>query len=196
MPAEAPASAQTRPRPAGRQVFDAFELASVLSHYDLGVIEEVHEFPKGSRRAPKIILKTDAGEYLLKRRAPSQFDREKAAFTHGLQVHLANKAFPLPRLITTRSQERTMLRLSDHTYEVFQYVRGDAYDFSREATTSSGHTLGSFHGILRGYTSNYTPPRGTYHASRSVMESFARLQGRWRNTRPPRRRRQRRYTTG
>ena len=163
------------PRPAGRQAFEAFELASVLSHYDLGVIEEVQEFPRGSRRAPKILLKTDAGEYLLKRRAPSAYDREKAAFTHGIQVHLANRGFPLPRLVTTRSQERTMLRLSEHTYEVFQYVRGDPYDASLEATADAGRTLGSFHGLLKGYASNYTPPRGTYHASRSVMESFARL---------------------
>ena len=176
MPPDAPQSpAAPPPQPAGRQVFEAFELASVLSHYDLGVIEEVHEFPRGSRRAPKIILKTDSGEYLLKRRAPSQFDREKAAFTHGLQVHLANRSFPLPRLMVTRSQERTMLRLSDHTYEVFQYIRGDTYDGSVGATADSGRTLGAFHGLLKGYASNYTPPRGTYHASRSVMESFARL---------------------
>lgn len=165
------------PTPAGRETFEAFELASVLSHYDLGVIEEIHEFPRGSRRAPKIILKTNRGEYLLKRRAPSAFDREKAAFTHGLQVHLANKAFPLPKLSTTRSQERTMLRLSDHTYEVFQFIRGDPYDFSLAATASAGHTLGSFHGLLRSYTSNYTPPRGTYHASRSVMLAFGKLEG-------------------
>ena len=176
MPPATPAATKP-PQPAGRQTFEAFELASVLSHYDLGVIEEVHEFPRGSRRAPKIILKTDSGEYLLKRRAPSQFDREKAAFTHGLQVHLANKAFPLPRLMVTRSQERTMLRLSDHTYEVFQYIRGEPYDFSAASTTDSGRKLGDFHGLLKRYASNYTPPRGTYHASRSVMEAFARLQG-------------------
>lgn len=173
-----PAAATPVPSPVGRQTFEAFELASVLSHYNLGVIEEVHEFPRGSRRAPKIILKTDSGEYLLKRRAPSAFDREKAAFTHGLQVHLANKAFPLPRLITTRSQDRTMLRLSDHTYEVFQYIRGEPYDFSLDATASAGRTLGNFHGLLRNYASNYTPPRGTYHASRSVMDAFSRLRAR------------------
>ncbi|BAM05026.1 phosphotransferase enzyme family protein [Phycisphaera mikurensis] len=176
MPPDSPQAKDTALQPAGRQTFAAFELASVLSHYDLGVIEEIHEFPKGSRKAPKLILKTDAGEYLLKRRAPSAFDREKAAFTHGLQVHLANKGFPLPRLMVTRSQERTMLRLSEQTYEVFQYIRGDAYDFSLDATRDSGQTLGIFHGLLQKYASNYTPPRGSYHASRSVMTALGMLE--------------------
>ncbi len=34
--------------------FDAAELAVVLSHYDLGVIESVTDFSRGSRRSPKV----------------------------------------------------------------------------------------------------------------------------------------------
>ena len=36
-----------------RERFDAVELATVLSHYDLGVIWQIRVFPRGSRRAPK-----------------------------------------------------------------------------------------------------------------------------------------------
>ena len=43
---------------AGRQRFAADELAIVLSHYDLGTIEKIQEYPRGSRKAPKLILLT------------------------------------------------------------------------------------------------------------------------------------------
>src|SRR5688500_12371060 len=60
---------QSTPGGGGRSRFDRDELAIVLSHYDLGVIEQVQEFPRGSRKAPKLLLKADRGTYLLKRRA-------------------------------------------------------------------------------------------------------------------------------
>src|SRR5262245_8225146 len=60
-----PSSAPARP---ARAAFEAGELAIVCSRYDIGVIEAVKEFRRGSGRAPKVVLKTDRGRYLLKRR--------------------------------------------------------------------------------------------------------------------------------
>ncbi len=52
-----------------RATFDAAELAVVLSYYDLGVIESITEFARGSRRSPKVGIVGERGKFLLKRRA-------------------------------------------------------------------------------------------------------------------------------
>lgn len=48
-----------------RERFSPGELAVVLSHYDLGVIESAKEFARGSRRSPKLLLQTARGRFLL-----------------------------------------------------------------------------------------------------------------------------------
>src|SRR5690606_8873090 len=53
-------------------VFGRDELVMVLSHYDLGVVTQIEEFRRGSRRAPKLVIRTDRGQFLLKRRAPGR----------------------------------------------------------------------------------------------------------------------------
>src|SRR5438132_1121154 len=50
--------AQAAPSRARRATFGAGELAMVCSRYDVGVIEAVSEFRRGSGRAPKVVLKT------------------------------------------------------------------------------------------------------------------------------------------
>lgn len=79
-----------------RQQFAADELAIVLSHYKLGVIDKIKEFPRGSRKAPKLLIISERGPFLLKRRAMGKDSPEKVAFCHGIQLHLASKQFPLP----------------------------------------------------------------------------------------------------
>ncbi len=34
-------------------------VAIVLSHFNLGVIESIQTFPRGSRRAPKVVIRSD-----------------------------------------------------------------------------------------------------------------------------------------
>ena len=53
---------------AQREKFQAREIAQVLSHYDVGVISQIREYRRGSRRAPKLKLETEHGEFLLKRK--------------------------------------------------------------------------------------------------------------------------------
>ena len=53
----------------GRERFSAEELAVVLSHFDIGIVESVTEYPRGSRKAPKLLIQSDQGKFLLKRRA-------------------------------------------------------------------------------------------------------------------------------
>ena len=74
-----------------RETFTLEELAVVLSHFDIGVIESVTEFPRGSRKAPKLLIVSEQGKFLLKRRARGKDDPFKVAFCHAIQLFLASK---------------------------------------------------------------------------------------------------------
>lgn len=156
----------------GRERFATDELAIVMSHYDVGVIEALQEYPRGSRKAPKIIMRTDTGMYLLKRRARGKDDAFKVAFCHALQLYLASKQFPLPHLIGTKRDNNSMLHWKGNIYELFEYIKGTSYDNSLEATSDAGAILALFHKLLLDYQPEYEPPVGSYHAARSVAASF------------------------
>ena len=123
--------------PGGRDRFETMELAIVLSHFEIGTIEAIQEFPKGSRKAPKLILRTNQGMYLLKRRARGKDDPFKVAFCHALQLFLASKQFPLPHLIGTKKDNNSMLHWKGGIYELFEYIKGASYDNSLEATADA-----------------------------------------------------------
>ncbi len=156
----------------GRSRFAADELAVVLSHYDLGTLDQVQEFPRGSRKAPKLLIRSDKGMYLLKRRARGKDDAFKVAFCHAIQLYLSEQQFPLPHLIGTKKTNNSMLQWKGGIYELFEYIKGSSYDSSLEATTDSGKILALFHKLLRGFKSKYQPPQGSYHAARSVDTSM------------------------
>ena len=143
----------------------------MLSHFDLGVIEAIQEFPRGSRRAPKLILRTDKGLFLLKRRARGKDDPFKVAFCHSLQLFLAERQFPLPHLIGTKKDNNSMLQWKGAIYEAFEYIKGTGYDNSLEATQDAGKTLALFHKLIKDYHPEYEPPQGSYHASRAIRSS-------------------------
>jgi len=170
----------------GRQTFAADELAIVLSHYDIGVIDKIRVFPRGSRKAPKLLIRAESGPYLLKRRATGKDDPQRVAFCHGIQLHLAAKQFPLPHLIGTRHENNSMLRLGEQTYELFEYIQGTPYDHSLEATQDAGKALGLMHKLLKDYALDFDPPTGSYHDARSVHASFAQIPKTFAKLRPER----------
>jgi len=159
----------------GRSIFAADELVIVLSHYRIGMIDTVKEFKRGSRKAPKLVIRSDRGLFLLKRRAHGRDDPFKVAFTHGLQLRLAEHDFPLPRLIGTRRDNNSMVQYQGSVYELFEFIRGGGYDRSEGATLSAGKTLAQFHALLADYQPHYKPSKGTYHAAAVVMSSIQKL---------------------
>ncbi len=161
--------------PGQRTSFNADELAIVLSHYDVGIIDEIKDFPRGSRKAPKLWLKTDKGDFLLKRRALGKDDPFKVAFCHAVQIHLAERQFPLPHLVGTKNDNNSLFKWGGATYELFEFIRGTGYDFSLDATGDAGKVLGLFHKLLGDFESDYTAARGTYHRSKSVMNAMKEL---------------------
>lgn len=138
------------------------ELAIALSYYELGVVSEIRDFRKGSRRAPKVRIKTDRGLFLLKRRAPGRDDAERIAFTHELQRRLTHSKYPLPRLIPTR-EGKTIVHINERYYEAYEFIRGTPFDQGLQTTYQSGQALAAFHRILKEFKPAWEPSAGHYH---------------------------------
>jgi homoserine kinase type II len=151
-----------------RERFDANELAVVLSHYDIGVIESARAFPRGSRRSPKVKIKSKRGEFLLKRRAAGHDDPYRVAFAHDLQLRLAQRGYPVPGLIGTRDDNNSMLQHAGRTYELFNFIHGTRYDRSHAAALEVGRMLGRLHQHLAAYQSPYQPGVGSFHAAPEI----------------------------
>ncbi|MCC6238736.1 MAG: phosphotransferase [Phycisphaerales bacterium] len=164
-----------------RERFSAEELAVVLSHFDIGIIESVTEYPRGSRKAPKLLITSQQGQFLLKRRARGKDDPFKVAFAHALQLHLAQRQFPLPHLIGTRRENNSMLQLPSGVYELFEYIAGQPYPQTLESTFDSGRVLALYHKLLLDFQSQWTPPSGSYHAAPAVDQGLRTIQQQMRN---------------
>ena len=151
-----------------REQFLAEELAIVLSHFDIGVLDSISEYPRGSRKAPKLMVVSEQGKFLLKRRAKGKDDPYKVAFSHAIQLYLASKQFPLPHLIGTKKNNNSMLQWRNSIYELFEYIPGQSYPMTLEATFESGKVLALYHKLLQDFQSEWTPTGGSYHAAPSV----------------------------
>ena len=168
-----------------RERFSPDELAICLSHYDLGTIKSIKEFPRGSRRAPKAIIRSEKGKFLLKRRAKGKDDLAKVGFTHRIQLHLAAQNFPLPHLIGTKKDNNSLLVLNDNIYELFEFVSGGPYDSSLDATYHAGRILALYHKLLLDFRSDlrlqthstafgdlFKPPTGSYHDAKAIAKAI------------------------
>src|ERR1700742_78517 len=158
-----------------REAFSAEELAIVLSHFDIGIIDSIVEFPRGSRKAPKLLVVSDHGKFLLKRRARGKDDPYKVAFCHALQLFLAGKQFPLPHLIGTRNDNNSMLQWRNAVYEMFEYIPGQGYPQTLESTFDSGRILSLYHKLLEDFKSEWQPPSGSYHNASAVEQGLRSL---------------------
>ena len=158
-----------------RDQFDAPELAIVLSHYDLGQIEQIREYRRGSRRAPKLRIKSEQGPFLLKRRAPGRDDPYRVAFTHSVQLFLAERDYPLAGLVGTRDSNNSLLQLNGRIYELFRYIKGTRYDKSVAQTHEAGRVLGALHRELADFKTDFDLPVGGYHAVPGVEVKLAQI---------------------
>lgn len=158
-----------------REKLTSEELARVLSNYDLGIVHGVQEFPRGHHGAAKVVIVTDRGKYLLKRRPRGKNDPYRVAFAHALQSFLAEKSFPLPYLIGTRDHNNSMLKIGDAIYEMFEFIESEPYDNGLVATYEAGKMLGLYHRLVEHYEAEWNPPSGHYHNSPRVRKSFVQL---------------------
>lgn len=167
-----------------RAKITAGELVVVLSHFDLGPIESVERFRGGSRHTPKVLLKSVAGEFLLKRRSVGssavRLTGENGATEHpnsplarirrAHAVHhcLREKCVPVPDLIPTRAGQ-TFLNMPDGhgpahgVYEVFRFLRGVPYARSTDHARAAGHLLALFHSATAALTLDPDAAMPGYH---------------------------------
>lgn len=145
--------------------FSAEELVVVLSHFDLGVIESLTEFPRGSSKSPKVGVVCEKGKYLLKRRAPRRSNMDRVRFAHRVQRHLEGAAFPVARLQRLRERDETWIAIRSNVYEVFDFVPGQPYRRTAEEAHEAGNTLARFHQAMQGFTipALLPVPTGDYH---------------------------------
>src|SRR4051794_7505387 len=155
-----------------REGFGTEELAIVMSHFDIGVLDSIVDYPKGSRKAPKLLIVSEQGKFLLKRRARGKEDPYKVAFAHAVQLYLASKQFPLPHLVGTRKDNNSMLQWRNGVYELFEYIPGQTYPQTLEATFDSGRVLSLYHKLLQDFRSEWQPAGGSYHAAPSVEQGL------------------------
>lgn len=151
-----------------RQTFDDGELAVVLSHYPLGVIESITPFERGSRKSPKVGIVCEKGKFVLKRRDMERSNLLRIHFSHAFQAHLHAAGFPLPALVKPVDSRETLLTLRDQAYELFEFVPGHAYRGEDAETLDAGVTLASFHQSAAGFTYPQDAPASTYHDALAV----------------------------
>jgi homoserine kinase type II len=150
--------------------FSSEELARVLSHYNVGVIHKVLPLPGGSKRAPKMIITSEQGKFLLKRRLRVKDDFLRVSFSHTVQSYLCEKTFPVAPLIATTDGSSTILQLNNHIYEFFGFVSGSRYDGSAEATIEAGRQLAKFHQYLADFTFKWELVKSSFHDSAIVRK--------------------------
>ena len=148
--------------------FTSEELADVLSRYDIGKIRKVMRLVGGSKHAPKIVVTTTQGRFLLKRRLRDKDDVYRVAFAHAVQSHLAKRYFPVAPLVATRDEFGTILQLSNNVYELFKFVGGVRYTGSAEATIDTGRQLAKFHQYLTDFKFEWEPLKASCHNSTMV----------------------------
>ncbi len=157
-------------RPTRYADFSPTELAVVCSNYDLGVIQSIKPVRAGSHTSPKVLIKTRSGAYLLKRRSPGHDDPFRVAASHAVQIHLASRGFPAPRIIGTRAENNSMLQLRGRIYEMFEFVPGRRPDGSSPDADACGRTLADFHRHTNVLDTHFEPPEGAYHNAGGIEE--------------------------
>jgi len=161
--------------PRGGAHFSSEELAQVLSHYDIGVIHQAMPLSSGSKRAPKMVIVSEHGKFLLKRRPKGKDDFYRVAFAHAVQTHLEQKGFPVTALVPTIDENNTILQINNHIYEFFKFVTGVRYDSTIEATVDAGRQLAAFHQYLTDFACQWKPLRGSFHDSSIVRRHLKTL---------------------
>jgi len=169
--------------PRGGAHFSSEELVRVLSHYDVGVVHQIKPLSGGNRRAPKMVVVSEQGKFLLKRRPRGKDDLYRVAFAHAVQSHLAARSFPVTSLLATRSDGNTILQLNSHIYEFFKFVSGTRYDGSPKATIDAGRQLANFHRHLADFAHKFKPLQASFHDS-STVRTHLRTIGSDRTSRP------------
>lgn len=164
MPHAQPQAGSTPPPPPptvfGRDRFGVDELRRVLACYDLGTITAARELRAGTSRAPKALIESDQGVFVLKRREVGRDDPFRVAQTHDLQLRLAEAGVPVPALVGTRTDNNSMVQIGRHVYELTRRVTGSPFTGTAREAFGLGAAIAHLHEQLLNVTPSFAePPR-------------------------------------
>jgi len=145
---------------------DGQDLTIVLSRYDIGSIEQLSDYRKGSRRAAKMLIGSAKGNYLLKRRAVGNDLKAHVEFAHAVQKRLEEHRFPVAGLVDT-IDGTSFVEHNNRIYELFRFINGKRFDKSNPAAAESGRVLAHFHDILRDFPQEPNVKKQTFHQGES-----------------------------
>ena len=144
----------------GRDRFTPDEFRRVLSAYDIGAVTAARELHAGTSWAPKALIETDQGLFVLKRRETGREDPFRVAQTHDLQLRLADAGVPVPELVGTRADNNSMVQLGRHVYELTRWVTGSPFSGAPGEAYALGAAIAYLHAQLLHVAPSYKqPPR-------------------------------------
>ncbi len=112
-----------------RQQLTQHEIDQVLGHYELGRVHSINELAAGSVYSPKVIVDSDRGKLLLKRRARGLDLPPMVACSHEIIIGCIQRGLCVPPLLATK-EKNSMVQFEDHLYELFVFIDGIGFDRS------------------------------------------------------------------
>ena len=110
-----------------RQQLSQTEIDAVLAHYDVGQVRDIRELPEGSLYSPKVIIATERGTLMLKRRARGLDMPALVAFGHEVVLGCQAKGLCVPPLLGTKEDNSSFVQHADHLYELFVFIDGQRF---------------------------------------------------------------------
>ena len=151
---------------------DGQDLAIVLSRYDIGPIERLSDYRKGSRRAAKMLVGSAKGKYLLKRRAVGNDVKDFVEFAHAVQKRLSEHRFPVAGLMNTVDGD-SFVEHDNRIYELFSFIHGKRFDKSNQSAAESGRILSHFHDILNDFPTEPNVKKQIYHQDENFYTTIS-----------------------
>jgi homoserine kinase type II len=100
------------------------------------------------------IVEISCTRYFLKRHHPARSDPDRLRAQHALVERLRTAGFPAPNILTTLAGN-SLLILDGRTYELQDYIDGEAYDPGRSShLQAAGSTLARYHTLVE----DFAPP--------------------------------------
>ncbi|MBL4698162.1 MAG: phosphotransferase [Phycisphaerales bacterium] len=145
-----------------RQQLSQREIDHVLGHYNLGPIHSINELAAGSVYSPKVVVGSDRGKLLLKRRARGLDLPPVVAFSHEVILGCIERGVCVPPMLGTKADNNSMVQFEDHVYELFVFIDGIGFDRSaamiNDHARESGSLLGELHRVLDQITTSFEGP--------------------------------------
>lgn len=125
-------------------------LAAVIrTQYDLGAVSPPRVLPGAhQRRHRKLLVTTDAGEYLVKTYKRDPYVLDALRFQHRLASHLAQNDLPVARIQRARDG-RKIVEVDDWAMELQEFVPGEPMRVMVDTLGVSAQALGRFHTVCR-----------------------------------------------